>query len=187
MGDTAVVQDPDRLAAVRGLLLLDAPPHAGFDRLTELAADVLEAPLALMTLIDADRQFFLSASGLPDPLRTARQTPLDYSLCQHAVAAGRPLVAPDARDDPALRHVKAVTEYGIVAYAGVPLFFDRFAVGTLCVLDTAVRHWRPDEVATLQRLADIASDEIRLHVLEKRAARRKEWTGADPRWPRTAW
>jgi GAF domain-containing protein len=186
MGVPTVVRDPDRLAAVRRLRLLDAPGKASFDRLTELAAELLEAPIALMTLIDRDRQFFVSSAGLPEPLRSARQTSLDYSVCQHAVALGRPLVCADARQDPELGAVKAVSEYGIVAYAGVPLRSESHPVGTLCVLDADVRDWRPDEIGTLQRLADIATDELRLHFLENQADRRRQWTGVD-RWSGTLW
>ena len=187
MAALGAVQDPDRLRAVRRVLLLDAPPKESFDRLTQLAAELLEAPIALFTLIDTDRQFFVSSSGLPEPLASARQTPLEYSLCQHAVARGRPLVAPDARDDPALREVRAVSELGVVSYAGVPLYVDGLAVGTLCVLDLQPRDWRPDEVGLLQRLAEIVTDEMRLHVLEKMANRRREWGGVGLRSHRPAW
>jgi GAF domain-containing protein len=187
MGVPSVVRDPERLAAVRRLRLLDAPGKASFDRLTQLAAELLEAPIALLTLIDTDRQYFVSSAGLPEPLRSQRQTPLDYSLCQHAVALGRPLICADARQDAALREVKAVTELGVVAYAGVPLSSEGHLVGTLCVLDVGVRHWRPDQVEILQRLADIAADELRLHFLDVQAERRRQWTGAARTWPQDRW
>ena len=187
MDALGVLHDVDRLHTVRGLLLLDAPPKESFDRLTRLAAELLEAPIGLLTLVDRDRQFFVSSFGLAEPVRSERQTPLDYSLCQYAVTAGRPLVASDARRDPTLGTVLAVTELGVVAYAGVPLFIDGHAVGTLCVLDVRTRDWRPDEVGILQRLADIATDEIRLHLLEKLTARRREWSGVGARVRRLAW
>ena len=177
MAAPSIVRDPDRLRAVRRLGLLDAPAKAGFDRLTQLAAELLEAPIALMTLVEADRQFFVSCVGLPDELRQARQTPLEYSLCQHALGSSRPLVAPDARRDPVLAEVQAVTEYGIRTYAGAPLTFDHQPVGALCVLDRQVRDWRPDQVSILQRLADVASDELCLHAFEGREARQREWSG----------
>ena len=187
MDALGVLQDPDRLQTVRRLLLLDAPPKENFDRLTRLAAELLEAPIALFTLVDRDRQFFVSSSGLPEPVRSERQTSLEYSICQYAVAAGRPLVASDARRDPTLGSVLAVTELGVVAYAGVPLFIDGHPIGTLCVLDLRTRDWRPDEVGVLQRLADIATDEVRLHLLEKLTARRREWGGVGVRGPRGSW
>ena len=177
MSTPAGVRDRDRLGAVRRLGLLDGPGKLSFDRLTELAAGLLEAPIALMTLVDADRQFFVGSAGLPEPLRSARQTPLEYSLCQHALASGRPLVIPDARLDPTLAEVRAVIEYGVVSYAGAPTFSEGQTVGTLCVLDFQVRCWREDEIGVLQHLADIASGELKLHLLEQRELLHREWAG----------
>src|ERR1700720_377738 len=118
---SGVIGNPDRVAALRRLVLLDTAPSLAFDRLTELAAQLLDAPVALITLIEADRQFFLSASGLPEPIASVRQTPLDYSICQFAVAAGRPYIVDDARTEPLLAGNSAVTDLGVVAYAGIPL------------------------------------------------------------------
>jgi hypothetical protein len=70
------IRDPERLALLRRTRLLDAPPEPAFDRLTRLASRLVNAPIALVTLIDEDRQFFLSCVGLPEPLTVARQTPL---------------------------------------------------------------------------------------------------------------
>jgi GAF domain-containing protein len=174
----AAVTDPDRLAALRRLVLLDSPPNPTFDRLTVLAAQLLEAPVALLTLVDADRQFFVSACGLPEPLQTARQTPLDYSICQYAVANQRPLIIGDAHDDPFLAANLAVTELGVTAYAGMPLVTsDGYAVGTLCVIDFVARDWTDDQLTILTHLADITMDEIRLHFLDRLAARRRQWRG----------
>ena len=117
---SAAITNPERLAALRRLVLLDTPASAAFDRLTGLAARLLDAPVALITLVDANRQFFLSSWGLPEPLSAARQTPLDYSICQHAVAAGRPLIVGDARKDPVLASNIVVTTLGVTSYAGIP-------------------------------------------------------------------
>jgi GAF domain-containing protein len=169
------VTSPGRLAALRRLAVLDGPPHTTFDRLTRLAAELLETPIALLTLVDADRQFFLSSSGLPEPIHSARETALDYSICQYAIGSRRPLIVSDARADPVLRGNRAVTELGVAAYAGVPLITgDGHAVGTLCVIDFVPRDWTDDRLAILARLADITMDEIRLHFLERVTARRRE-------------
>lgn len=88
---TEVLADRQRLAAVHRLVPLHRPPMPTFDRLTRLAAELLKAPIALLSLLEDDRQFFVSSHGLPEEVRSARQTPLDYSICQHTVAAGRPL------------------------------------------------------------------------------------------------
>jgi GAF domain-containing protein len=182
---SGAIGNPDRLAALRRLVLLDTAPSLAFDRLTELAAQLLDAPVALITLVDADRQFFLSSSGLPEPIGVARETSLDYSICQYAVAAGRPYIVDDARVEPLLADNEAVTELGVVAYAGIPLITSAgHAIGTLCVIDTVPRHWTDDQLGMLAKMADIVMDEIRLHVHDRIAALRRDWGGVDPRWSR---
>src|SRR5206468_4436885 len=99
-----VIQDEARLDALRRTSLLDSPPEEAFDRLTRLATTVLRVPVALVSLVDGDRQFFKSQCGLKEPLATARQTPLTDSFCKHAVGSGEPLVVPDARRDPLFEH-----------------------------------------------------------------------------------
>jgi GAF domain-containing protein len=174
----AVAADPQRLTTLRRLMLLDTPSSESFDRLTRLAARVLRAPMAVLTLVDSDRQFFKSAVGLPATWASARQTPLEYSICQYAVASGTRLVVSDAHEVPQLVHHPTVTELGVVAYAGEPLVLrDGSAVGTLCVADVAPRQWTDDDLASLADLADAVLREIQVHRLERAFARRKEWAG----------
>jgi GAF domain-containing protein len=105
------MQDPDvtrlrafeRLDALRSTGLLDSPAEEAFDRLTRLAARLLRVPVALVSLVDEDRQFFKSCFGLPEPLATQRETPLSHSFCQHVVNLEDLLVAGDAREHPLLR------------------------------------------------------------------------------------
>jgi GAF domain-containing protein len=170
-----VIADPIRLGALRRLLLLDTGPNPTFDRLTLLAAELLESPVALLTLIDADRQFFFSPYGLPEPFRSARQIPLAYSICRHVVATGRPLIVEDARLDRVLSDSPAVTELGVIAYAGMPLVTAHgHAVGTLCVMDIVPRDWPDAGIAAMAHLAAITMDEIRRHLHERRAAYRRQ-------------
>jgi GAF domain-containing protein len=172
---SASVNDPGRLAALRHLFLLDSPANRSFDRLTELAAQLLEAPVSLLTLVDSDRQFFLSSAGLPEPMRSARETSLEVSICKYAVAAGRPLIVGDTRSDPVLADNPAVREMGVAAYAGIPLIVaEGHAVGTLCVLDFVVRDWTSDQLAILAHLTEITMDEMRLHVQDRITLRRRE-------------
>src|SRR5262249_43392939 len=77
----AAVYDPARLAALRRLALLDRPAEPSFDRLTRMAARVLRAPVALVSLVDSQRQFFASCVGVAEPWATTRETPLSYSFC----------------------------------------------------------------------------------------------------------
>jgi GAF domain-containing protein len=179
---STTVRDPRRLAALRRLVLLDSGPSEPFDRLVRLAAHTLHAPIAMLTLIDADRQYFKAAVGLPEPLASIRETPLEYSICQYAVALGRPLIICDTRVEHWLDDNPAVTELGLTAYVGMPLVTaDGYAVGTLCALDTMPRNWTDEDLINLQDLAGVAMREIRLHRLERRLAHQRDWRGvADP-------
>jgi GAF domain-containing protein len=156
--------------------LLDRPADAILDRLTRLAGELLEAPMALLTLIDVDRQFFASAYGLREPLRSARQTPLDYSICQYAVASGRPLIVNDAQRDARLAGHPAVQEFGIAAYAGIPLVTEEgYTVGAFCVLDVVPRGWTADGLAILAHLAAVANE-----VLDARSQAGPAVSGTQP-------
>jgi hypothetical protein len=154
----AAARDPERLGALRATGLLDSGPEPGFDRHTRLAAEMLNAPIALVTLIDEDRQYFKSALGSED-----RETPLSHSFCQHAVAQRQPLVVGDAREHPILKENPAVAEMGSVAYAGVPLIdAGGHALGTLCVVDDKPRQWSSHQIELLSDLAASVVSEIAL-------------------------
>jgi len=159
----AVVRDPDRLEAVQAIGLLDTDVSPSFDRLARVAAHVLNAPVALVSLVDADRQFFKSCLGLPEPWASERGAPLSHSFCQHAVASREPLVVDDAREHDLLRDNPAIRDMGIVAYAGIPLIdADGHALGTLCVIDSRPRHWTTHQVQLLSDLAASVVTEIAL-------------------------
>ena len=148
------VADSERLAALQRTGLLDSAPDERFDGLARVAARALHAPVALVSLIDRDRQFFKSCIGLPEPWASQRETPLSHSFCQHAIAARRPLIVDDAREDPTLRDNLAIRDLDVIAYAGIPLIGqDGQAIGTLCVIDHEPRHWRADETALLEEIA----------------------------------
>ena len=156
----ATAQDPRRLSALRATGLLDSDPDPAFDRHVRLAAEVLNAPVALVSLIDEDRQFLKSCIGVED---TSRETPLSHSFCQHAVAQREPLVVEDAREHPVLKTNPAIEEMGSIAYAGVPLIdADGHALGTLCVLDSRPRQWTQHQVELLGDLAASVVSEIAL-------------------------
>jgi len=119
--DEAELQNAERLEALRQTSLLDTPPEEPFDRLTQLATRILHVPVALVSLVDGNRQFFKSCIGLPEPWASSRQTPLSHSFCKHAVASGKPLIVSDARQNPLVKDNLAVSELGVIAYAGIPL------------------------------------------------------------------
>ncbi|HEV2084037.1 MAG TPA: PAS domain S-box protein [Gemmatimonadales bacterium] len=154
---------PDRLAALRHTALLDTPPEEGFDRLTRMASRLLGTPVALISLISEDRQFFKSAMGLPEPWASRRAAPLSFSFDAQVVSTGEQLVVEDARRHPLLRHSTAIRELGWVAYAGVPLVTrDGQTVGSFSVVDKMPRLWSERDIALLKDLAASAVTEIEL-------------------------
>jgi signal transduction histidine kinase len=161
----AALQSGDRLAALHATALLDTPAEAAFDRLTRLAARLLRAPVALVSLVDADRQFFKSCIGLPEPWASARETPLSHSFCQHAVQLRAPFLIEDAREHPLVRGNLAIHDLDVVAYAGIPLATaDDLVLGSFCVIDGVPRRWTADEIETLSDLAAAVVTEIELRA-----------------------
>ena len=159
----AAVLDPDRLAALHDSGLLAIRDDPAFDRLTRLASRVLDAPIALVSLVDHDRQVFASCIGVPGDVAAAGGTPISQSFCQHAVAAREPLVVGDAREHPVLKTNGAIEELGIIAYAGIPLIDpEGHALGTLCVADDHPRSWTAQDVEVLTDLAASVLTEIKL-------------------------
>jgi GAF domain-containing protein len=155
--------EPGRLAALQRAQLANTEPEEPFDRLTRMAAKVVNAPVALVTAVDRDRQYFKSCLGLPEPWATRRETPLTHSFCQHAVAAREPVIVSDARKDERLLDNQAIRDLGVIAYLGVPLITrDGHAVGTLCVIDHEPRIWSSDEIALIKDLAAAVVTEITL-------------------------
>jgi PAS domain S-box-containing protein len=157
----SLLNRPDRLTALRHTALLDTPPEEGFDRLTRMAARLLGTPVALISLVTDDRQFFKSSIGLPEPWATSQGAPISFSLCAQVVSTGEQLIVEDARRHPLLRHSTAIRELGWVAYAGVPLVTrDGHTVGTLSVVDKVPRLWSERDIALLKDLAASAVTEI---------------------------
>ena len=115
------VSDPHRLRALEAAELLDTPAEATFDRLTNLATRILGVPVALVSLVTPDRQFFKSQCGLPSPHAERRETPLSHSFCQYVVEDGDALIVEDAREDERLASNRAISDLGVIAYAGFPI------------------------------------------------------------------
>jgi len=152
-----------RLQALRRTKLLDSAPEEAFDRLTRLAAMVLRAPTSLVSLVDAKRLFFKSHGGQFPPLTSTRQIPAENSFCRHAIESGGPLLVSDARQDPRFSDSPAVSGFGVVAYAGVPLMSSEgYALGTFCVVDGQPRNWTDEDLSILRVLATSTICEIEL-------------------------
>lgn len=154
----AMLRDPHRVAAMRTVRSAPATHGRGLDQLVDLAAEVLHAPVALVSVLSDREQDVLSSHGLDPPLNPRPSWPVDFSVCRFALASDRGLVAPDVRKVPRVRHSPLVQEFDVVAYAGVPLFVDDSCrIGVLCVFDHLPRGWADAEIATLRRLASLAS------------------------------
>jgi hypothetical protein len=144
-----------RLDAIDAIGLVDGPPDAVFERAARLASALLGATVTHTTLVLDDRQFYPSHVGLPESVAAARGTPLDYSFCQHVVAAETPLAFDDTLDDARLVGNRAVAEFGVRSYAGVPLrSADGTVVGTVCALELEPRQWTAEELGLLEDVAE---------------------------------
>ena len=152
------VDEELRLKALRKLALLDTPSEERFDRLTRIAAAALDVPVALVSLMDADRQWFKSCVGVE-----IRETPRDVAFCAHAVREKSELVVQDTfLDDRFADNPVVVDGPRIRAYTGMPLILDDGScIGTFCVLDTRPREFNDAEMAIIRDLCDLAIAEIK--------------------------
>lgn len=139
-----------RLKALRELDILDSLEEQAYDDLTAIAAQIAGVPIALVSLIDKDRQWFKSHHGLD-----ARETPREYAFCAHAILGDQPFVIEDARRDVRFHDNPLTTGAPeVVFYAGVPLSLDgENTLGTLCVIDHQPKQLSAQQLASLQALA----------------------------------
>lgn len=147
-----------RIAALHDYGILDTPPEATFDRLTNLAKVLLKAPMAAVSLVDVDRQWLKSRQGF-----TLTETPRSVSFCTHAIAADQPFVILDTHADARFSTAPLVVEPPHVrCYIGVPLITPRrVALGALCVYDDKPRSGvAPEDLSALQTLAAMVVDAI---------------------------
>jgi GAF domain-containing protein len=158
-----IILNSDRLRALDQRVLLDTPAEESFDRMTRLASDILNVPVSLVSLVDADRQFFKSAVGLPEPWASERQTPLSHSFCQHVVVSNSPLVIEDAREHPLVYDNLAIPDLNVIGYLGIPLTTAQGeGLGSFCAIDSAPRQWTEREIYIMQELAKSVMTEIEL-------------------------
>ena len=162
--DRDELTDPLRLRSVRRIV--GGPlPDAAFDRVAMLVRKLVDAPMAVVCLVDAERQILAGQAGVPDPLASAREMPLTHSFSRHVVAAGAMQIVSDVRRDPRMRDNPAIHEIGAIAYAGAPITDpDGLVVGTLCAIDQEPRVWTPSEISLLSELAEVCSSEVCLRI-----------------------
>jgi signal transduction histidine kinase/CheY-like chemotaxis protein/GAF domain-containing protein len=141
--------ESDRMNVLRGLGILDTAPDPAFDDITRLAAELLDVPIALVSLVDADRQWFKSRRG-----SAMHETPRDHAFCAHAIVQDALFEVRDARADRRFHDNPLVTgEPHVRFYAGMPLRIDGQPVGTLCVIDREPRRLDSRQRSMLERLA----------------------------------
>ena len=151
-----ILEDPARLKALARTGLLDSPPDVLFDRVAQLAAHLLDVPVVLLSLVDRNRQFFKTQVGLPEPIATARETPLTHSFCQWVVSSDDELIVSDVRRHPLLGQNGATRDLGVGAYAGVPLRADGVeTIGAFCAIDMKPHTWDEREVRALHDAARV--------------------------------
>ena len=152
-------REAERMRALLSTHLLDTPPDEAFDRLTRLATLMFDTPIALVSLVDADRQWFKSRQGLK-----TEETPRSISFCSRAIESEEVLVVEDALLDPRFAQSPLVTGDPFIRfYAGAPLRVGGYAIGSLCVIDRKPRHFGQREVAQLQALGEAVVAQIELH------------------------
>ena len=154
-----IPQDEDRrIASLHEIKILDTEPNERFDRVTRLASALFNVPMAMISLIDEDRQWFKSCVGV-----STRENPRDVSFCAHVVFSREPMIVADAFQDMRFAdNPLVINEPRIRFYAGYPLILDDGScIGTLCLLDTRPRTLDGPDLERLHDLADIATQEIR--------------------------
>ena len=158
-----------RLQALRATGL-SARADPAFERFARMVRRHLGVPVALVSLVDRDRQFFPGQQGLPQPWAQQRETPLSHSVCQYVIADARPLVISDTRTDPRLQGNLAIPDLAVIAYLGVPLVDGEGDVlGSLCAIDHTPRAWSDDDLAAMVDLAAACSSELQLRIEADRA------------------
>jgi diguanylate cyclase (GGDEF)-like protein len=159
MIDTKLADEAARLAALRRYEILDTLPEAPFDRITGLVKAVFEVPIALVSLIDADRQWLKSCVGMD-----VSETPREISFCTHTIQRREPMVIANATEDPRFANNPLVTGPPYIAsYLGAPLETpDGYNVGSLCAIDTKPRTFSANQIEVMKSFAALVMNEMEL-------------------------
>ena len=146
-----------RLKSLHSLKVLDTEPEERFDRITRLARNIFKVPIALVSLVDGDRQWFKSRAGLD-----ATETPRDISFCGHAIVGDDVFVVPNAQDDQRFcDNPLVLDEPSIRFYAGYPLRAPNGArIGTLCIIDREPREFTKNDAEMLRSLGEMVEAEL---------------------------
>jgi GAF domain-containing protein len=169
---TTDLDETARLEAIRRYDILDTPPDGAFDRVTALAAQLFDVPIALVTIVDHDRIWFKSRHGLDG----IEQIDRDPGLCASAIMQDEPYIVEEARRDArTLANPLVSGKFGLQFYAASPLrTAEGHRLGTLCILDREPRMFSPRQASLLQRLSEIVMDEMELRISALNAINRSK-------------
>jgi predicted PurR-regulated permease PerM len=148
--------EENRLEELARLHLADGTPEEVFDRITKKLARVFEVPIALITFIDRDHQWFKSQVGLPQEIADARKISRDLSVCGHVIANDELLVVEDLSRDRRFANNPLLKERRLRFYAGVPLRSNNLPIGSLCILDVKPRRMTERE----KRLLEVSGEDV---------------------------
>jgi GAF domain-containing protein len=155
------VHSPERLAAVERSGLVGIGPEDPFDRLIELAVELIGVSCGVIALVDAEYTTAMSAVGFPEGLPL--MAPIDQSFCRFVIGSGRPFIVADANTDPRTTGDPAIQAFSAVSWAGYPLLDgDGAVLGTFCVMDANPHQWSATDLHVLATLAMAASTEVAL-------------------------
>jgi diguanylate cyclase (GGDEF)-like protein len=164
-------QETERLKALEDLDVLDTPPEEAFDRITRLTKRLFDVPVAIVSFIDAHRQWYKSSPGA-----VVSEVPREQSFCRYVINSGNAVVVPNATEDVRFsQNPYVMATPGVRFYAGFPLQTkDGHNVGTLCLVDTKPRAFDTEQLEVMSDLAHMIMDELHL----RRAADRDVLTDA---------
>lgn len=160
------INEPDRLATLHSYGILDTLPEKELDDLTLLAAEICGSPIALISLVDSDRQWFKAKVGLD-----TSETPRSISFCGHAIAEGKTFIVPDATQDHRFVDNPLVIQAPFIRfYAGAPLTTaEGYILGTLCVIDHQPKTLTAQQIQQLETLSRLVISQLELRLKNQSA------------------
>src|SRR5262245_17283355 len=152
LSESDLERESARLKALERYDVLGTPPEAAFDRITRLTKKLFGVPIAIVSFIDAHRQWYKASEGV-----ATTEVPREDTFCQHVIANGKPLIVPNAtRDSRFSQHPFVINDPRIRFYAGIPLRTDDgHNIGVLCILDMAPRDFLAPEIEIMEDLAQM--------------------------------
>ncbi len=162
MVDERLSDEDARISALHRLQVLDTPVEAPFEHIVTLVRTVLKVPIATVTLVDRERQWFKAQRGLDQT-----ETPRSISFCTHTIQQRDPLIVKDAHLDARFRdNALVVGPPHIRSYVGIPLQTpDGYNIGSLCAMDVVERSFRPEDIAVLTSFAAVVCNELELRMI----------------------